>query len=210
MFSALLVGRRLVAASQAGASSLFAASSMMPIVSAHVTARFFGHGRDKFAANGSKRFKKGKANADPTRARKSVRIAHKMRRIVARRQREAERAKLATVESQKNAAAAAAAAKSAADRPLTEEERRAALLRELPIPEGIEEHQLRFGMQSWMVDELHPAIRKMLEYRNASNAEVVHRRKLNWAVKLGGSEANTGDTAVQSTSIYHGSILFSM
>jgi hypothetical protein len=81
---------------------------------------------------------------------------------------------------------------------MTEEEKKAALLRELPLPTGLAEGQLRFGMQSWMVDELHPSIRKMLDYRNASSKEVVGRRILNWANTFCNSESNTGDSAVQS------------
>jgi hypothetical protein len=92
-----------------------------------------------------------------------------------------------------------AAAPSAAAQGLTDEQRKAALLAEVPTPEGIRADQLRFGVQPWMVGELSPSIRKMLEFRNASNREVVKRRTLNWASDLGGSEANTGDSAVQST-----------
>ncbi len=77
-----------------------------------------------------------------------------------------------------------------------------------PSPADVRPDQLRLGMQPWMVDGLHPSIRQMLDFKNASRGEIVHRRKINWAQLLGSSEVNTGDTAVQSALLLTSLALF--
>jgi hypothetical protein len=193
-----------------GGGAVFAAAG------ASCSVRAFAHGKHKFAANGAKKFKKHERPVDANSSRKSVRLEHKMKRLLLKRQREGELTKMAQAGTAAAASAASAASASAsasassaavdvghapksAAPAMTEEERRASLFSEVPLPAGVENGQLRFGMQKWMVEDLHPSIRKMLDFRNASNKEVVQRRTLNWAAAFTGSEANVGDSAVQST-----------
>ena len=192
-----------------GAAAVFAAAG------ASCSVRAFAHGKHKFAANGAKKFKKNERPVDANSSRKSVRLEHKMKRLLLKRQREGELTKMAQAGAAAAASAVSAASASASSSSstavdvghapksaapvMTEEERRASLFSEVPLPAGVENGQLRFGVQKWMVEDLHPSIRKMLDYRNASNKEVVQRRTLNWAAAFTGSEANVGDSAVQST-----------
>jgi hypothetical protein len=182
------------------------------------TRAFASHGRHKFAANGSKRFKKLVRPIHPNVAKKSERLQHKMKRLMVRRKREAERAastvsqrfrlqeqpdsiipvsapsasasasELSSSALSSTIAAASASAGSVAAAPPSP-----------PSAADIRPDQLRLGVTSWMVEGLNPSIRQMLDFSNASNAEIVRQRKSNWAVKFGNSPTNTGDTSAQST-----------
>ena len=131
--------------------------------------------------NGSKRFKKQVRPVHPNVSPLKEHRKHKMKRLMVRRKREEERG-AATGAVTKSTDAAAAGASGTG-----------------PSPADVRPDQLRLGMQPWMVDGLHPSIRQMLDFKNASRGEIVHRRKINWAQLLGSSEVNTGDTAIDGS-----------
>ena len=146
--------------------------------------RNFGHGTDKYSANGAFKYKRNHHVKDPNKLKKSVKHANKERKLMIKN-----KTKKLNLESKKIK--------------LTKQQRIREKLGIVNVKDIGEETKLdpnayRFGINENIVNRLEAPIAQMLNFVNASNKEIVQQRNRQWVAKYGADEDDFGNTAVQS------------
>ena len=144
--------------------------------------RCFGHGCDKYAANGSKKYRIAHHTKDWKKKKATAKSAHREAKMVLLLKKKEESARINRKKTLKESLGIAKDSDPSLAQSVMD----------------IDPNAYRFGISKELGSRLPGPIQQMLRFENASSREKIQQRQRQWLQKYGKDEHDFGDTAVQS------------